>query len=179
MPDAVDPAELLDVEMDQLAGVLALVADDLGLGLQRRQPAEPMSAQDQTHGGHGPAQPARDRRPRQRLPPQRQDLGLRRLVQAPWADVRPRAAVAQARLAFSGIPGLPLAHGFAGNPKSRRDLGDGPAVSQAPDHQESTAGRGLGMPVDVHPEAPRGWRVLGSDSLPPQRRVDNLHSNDS
>jgi len=30
VPDAVDPAELLDVEVDQLARLLALVADDLG-----------------------------------------------------------------------------------------------------------------------------------------------------
>jgi hypothetical protein len=33
MADAVDPPELLDVQVDQLARPLALVADDLGLGL--------------------------------------------------------------------------------------------------------------------------------------------------
>jgi hypothetical protein len=33
--DAVDPAELLDIDVDQLARVLALVADDLRLGVER------------------------------------------------------------------------------------------------------------------------------------------------
>ena len=185
MPDADDLARRsaarlnLNVEMDQLARPLALVADDLGLGLQSSEAAQPMAAQHQAHRGDRPAEPPRDRRPRQPPPPQRHDLGLGRLAQAPWADVRPRAAVAQTRFAFGGMPGLPLAHGPGGDPESRRDPGDAPAVSETSDHQESTLGRGLGMLVDVHPEAPRRGCWLGSNNLPPQTRVDNLHSNDS
>jgi hypothetical protein len=37
MSDAIDPAELFDVEMDQLSRVVALVADGFGLGLERTE----------------------------------------------------------------------------------------------------------------------------------------------
>ena len=111
MADAVDPAELLDVDVDQLARPLALVADDLGLGLERRQPAEPVPAQDQAHGGDRSAQPPRDRRPGQALAAQRQDLGLGRLVQPRRAgDAAASERSAQAGLALRGMPGPPLAH---------------------------------------------------------------------
>ena len=179
MPDPVDLTQLLDVEVDQLARPLPLVAHDLGLGVQGSEAAQAVAAQDQAYRGARPAEPARDGGARQPLPPQRQDLGLGRLAQPRRAGKRPRAAVAQAGLALSHVAGLPLAHRPGGDPEGGRDLGHGPAVSQAPDHQESTLGRGLGMLVDVHPAAPRHGCWLGSDSLPPQRRVDNLHSNDS
>jgi hypothetical protein len=38
--DAIDAVELLAVDVDQLARALALVPDDLGLGIQRPQPAQ-------------------------------------------------------------------------------------------------------------------------------------------
>jgi hypothetical protein len=49
MSDAVDPTELFDVQVQQLARVLALVANDRRLGVQRPQPAEAEPAQFQPH----------------------------------------------------------------------------------------------------------------------------------
>ena len=154
MPDAVDPAELLDVEVDQLAGPCPLVADDLRLGVERLEPTEAVAAQ-------------------------RQDLGLRRLAQAGWAVVRPGRAVGQAGLALQGMASSPRAHGLGRDPGRGGDAGHAPALSQALDHQASTMRRVLGILVDVHPAAP-GWGCeLGSHNLPPRPRVDNLHSNES
>jgi hypothetical protein len=179
MADAVDPAELLDVEVDQLAGPCPLVADDLRLGVERLEPTEAVAAQDQAHGGDRAAEPAGDGGARQALAAQRQDLGLRRLAQAGWAVVRPGRAVGQAGLALQGMASSPLAHGLGRDPGRGGDAGHAPALSQALDHQASTMRRVLGILVDVHPAAP-GWGCeLGSHNLPPRPRVDNLHSNDS
>src|SRR5258708_35084304 len=48
--DAIDPAELLDIDMDELAGVLALVAAHRLGRLQRPQPVQSETAQDARHG---------------------------------------------------------------------------------------------------------------------------------
>jgi hypothetical protein len=77
------------------------------------------------------------------------------------------------------MPRLPLAHRPGGDAKGGGDPGDRPALNQALDHQQSTVGRGLGILMEVHPVAPQHGCEHGSDNLPPQRRVDNLHSNDS
>ena len=96
--DAVDPAELLDVEVDQLAGPLALVADDLGLGVEGAEPAEAAAAQDQAHGRDRAAEPAGDGGAGQALAAERQDLGL--------APPRPAGSGCDAA-ATSGRPGRP------------------------------------------------------------------------
>ena len=81
-------------------GCVALVADDRGLGVEGREPAEPVAAQDQADGGDRPAELAGDRRAGQALAAQRHDLGLGRLAQPARAVVRPRRAVGQAGLAL-------------------------------------------------------------------------------
>ena len=60
MADAVDSAEVLDVNMDQLTGPLALIADDLGLGVEAGEAAKAASAQGKADGGCRTVQPARD-----------------------------------------------------------------------------------------------------------------------
>jgi len=47
--DAVDPAELLDVDMDEFARMLALVADDRGLGLEGGEAVEADPAERQAN----------------------------------------------------------------------------------------------------------------------------------
>ena len=49
--DAIDAAELLDVEMDQLDGSVALVSDDVGPGLEGAELAEAEAARDGADGG--------------------------------------------------------------------------------------------------------------------------------
>ena len=48
MPDRVDAAELLDVDMDEFTGLVALIAGDLRLWPQSGKPTEPAAA------AHGP-----------------------------------------------------------------------------------------------------------------------------
>ena len=44
MPDRVDAAELLDVDMDEFTGLVALIAGDLRLWPQSGKPTEPAAA---------------------------------------------------------------------------------------------------------------------------------------
>ena len=74
--DAVDPAKLLGIDMDQLAGPVALVADDGSGWLQGLETAKPQPAQGFAHRRDRPAEPPCNRRPRQTLAPQGFDLGL-------------------------------------------------------------------------------------------------------
>ncbi len=48
--EAVDPGQLLGVDVQELAGPLALIAQNRGLGFEAREPAEAVAAQ---HGAHG------------------------------------------------------------------------------------------------------------------------------
>jgi len=50
MSDRADPAELLDIEMDKLARVLALIATDRLGRLQRSEPVETEPTQDAADG---------------------------------------------------------------------------------------------------------------------------------
>ena len=84
--DAVDPAELLDVQVDHLAGRGALVADHRRLGLQRRQPAEAQPAQHQPHRRARHAQLRAIAGPRHPLAPQLLDLSDA-LLARPCADI--------------------------------------------------------------------------------------------
>jgi len=60
MADAIDAAQLLDVDMDQFTGALALIADDLGLRVEGGDKSQAATAQDEAVGGGWALQPARD-----------------------------------------------------------------------------------------------------------------------
>ena len=170
--DAVDPAELLDVDVDQLAGLLPLVADDRGLGVERREPAEPEAAQDQADGGDRPAELARNGRAGQALAAQRLDLGLGGIAQPGRAAMRPRRAVGQPGLAFLRDSGRATCATVLGvTPKAAATAVDRPARQRA----AATISirplrRGSGILMDVHPAAPgcglRAWQPQPSSSAP-------------
>src|SRR6478609_3901900 len=67
MADAVDAAKLLDVDMDQFAGLFAFIADDLWPWIKRRQSAQPPAAQGHTDGRDRAMQATRYGRPGQTL----------------------------------------------------------------------------------------------------------------
>ena len=75
MSHRADPAELLDVEVDKLAGVLALIAADRLGRLQRGQPIQPEPAQDAADGCGRYSKFAGDLLARVALPAQRLDSG--------------------------------------------------------------------------------------------------------
>jgi len=68
--DGIDPAELLDVDMDRLAGFFALVADGRRFGGAGRQAASPAPAQDDADGGERVAQAANNGRAAEALAPE-------------------------------------------------------------------------------------------------------------
>src|SRR5262249_16150729 len=106
-----DPAELLHVDMDQLAWAGALVAANRLFGLEAAEPAEadPLQDRGDRRGRHlgdlgdlgsGQPQPAQGG---DRL----DALGRGGVVDTPWS----RAAVEQACLALGAVAGDPLAGG--------------------------------------------------------------------
>ena len=86
--DAVDLAELLDVDVEQLARLLALVTDDGRLRVERAELTEPEPAQHAADGRNRAAELAGNRRAGPALPPQRLDCGLGRRAQPGRAVVR-------------------------------------------------------------------------------------------
>src|SRR4051812_3841884 len=177
--DAVDPAELLDVDVDQLAGVLALVTDDRGLGLKGGEAVEPEPTQCQAHRRAGQAELAGNGRAGAALAAQGLDPGgdLDSLLRR--AAMRPRGAVAQPGLALGGMPVAPLADGARRGPNAGSHLGHALALSQPADDQHSTVRRRPGILMAVHPGLRAGGCWLRNRSFPTQPRRDNLHSNDS
>jgi hypothetical protein len=178
MADALDAPELLDVEMDQLARVLALVADHRGLGFERREAAEPAPAQDRADGRDRHPELAGDGRPGQPLAPQLLDRRHRPGREPGRAAMRPRGAVAQAGRALGGMAVAPLAHRLGINPQGGRHRRHRPAAPQALDHQHSTMAGGSGILMHVRPRLRVRGCVSGNHNLSAQTRTDNLHSND-
>jgi hypothetical protein len=82
-----DAAELLDVDVDQLAGDLAFVTLR-GLQTQPAEPAHPDLREDPRHRRHGPSENLGDLRPGEAQPSQRSDRLDRALVSAVGHDVR-------------------------------------------------------------------------------------------
>ncbi len=70
MAEAIDAAELLGVDMDQLAGLGALVTHDLGALIERLEAAETAAAQDGADGRDRQAETACDARATQARAPQ-------------------------------------------------------------------------------------------------------------
>jgi hypothetical protein len=105
-----DPALLLDVQVDQLAGPLMLVAHDLaGRTIQLGQPWHLVASQHGRHGGMGLAQrPADPVRPNPIHRPIGQDGLLAGGRQPPRAGQRPGTSVDQPGQAFSPPATHPL-----------------------------------------------------------------------
>src|SRR4051812_15423713 len=76
MADAIDAAELLDVDMDQFARRVALIADGRRPGRESGKPTEPMAAQHAADGGDRAAEPPGHDGTGEALAAKRQDLVL-------------------------------------------------------------------------------------------------------
>jgi len=77
-----DPSQFLDVEVDELAWVLALITADRRRRLEQSEPVELMATEEARDGGFGEAALARNLEAGQTQPAQRQndrDLRRRRL----------------------------------------------------------------------------------------------------
>ncbi len=146
-----EPAQLLDVEVDHLAGAAALVADDRRPGVQQGEAAKAQPAQDQAHRRARHAQRPGDLRPGHPLTSQGFDLvqppGFRPARTSP----RRRAAVVMPALASEPMPAQPFARGSDRHPGGLGRRTSGPARLDPLRQQGSTRRRQPGILVHVHP----------------------------
>jgi hypothetical protein len=156
-PVRFEAAELLDVDVDQLARALALVAPHRLGRLQRRDTVEPEPAQHTADGGGRHADIARNLMPGEALAPQGLDPFHRSARRRTMQAVRARRAILHPRHAVAGISGEPLPDrpraDACGSCGGLRRL---PAL-HLPNQSLSTHRRQTGILVKVHP-------VLSSDS---------------
>lgn len=103
MADSLDSAEFLGVQVQEIAGTLALVAHHLGLGIQGSQSAQPVAAQDGSHGRAGEAQLASYGHGHQALATQVEDPALQVGPRALGASDRAAATVLQASLSAGQV----------------------------------------------------------------------------
>ncbi len=179
MAQAIDLAQALDVQVDQLARRRPFVAVRRRLRLQRLQLAEPQSAQHRPDGGARHAQRTGDNWTAHPAAPQLLDLG-RPLRRGP-ARTSPgrRAAIVKSPLTAQAMPpkpgvASPLRYaGRIGRPLHR------PALVHDPgDHHRSTRRRQAGILMNVHPGSSGLGLVLRNPSFSAPPRVNNLHSFD-
>ena len=176
MPDPGDPAELLDVNVEQLAGPRAFVPPHRRGRVEGAQARQVEPPEDPPH--RGPAERYRRRDPGAGPPgpPQGHDLRRDGSGRRPGRAMRPARAIPQAGGVVRARRPLPnralrdaerLGHDSDGLPLLRQtsyDLG-------------STVGRRPGILVTVHPGLL--WRQvwgLATTSLPDRVRMDNLLS---
>jgi hypothetical protein len=121
MADPVEAAELFDIDVDQLAGVLALVADHR-LGWFEGAPAvEPEALQNAADAGRRDAEFGGDLFAGPALLAKFANAGADRFGQRSIEPVRPRAAVRQAGHAFLAKAPEPFAHGPRADARSALD----------------------------------------------------------
>src|ERR1700740_1716740 len=105
---ALDASQLLDVDVDQLAGALALVAPG-GLETQASELAHPDPGKDSRDRGERHPEDLGDLRAREAQPPQRRDRLDSLLLGAVRDRIRRRGAVEQPELALGAVTPDPLA----------------------------------------------------------------------
>ena len=170
--DAVDPSELFDVDMDQFAGMFALVAADWFGRLQGCSLLSPRRRSTRlTVAG--------EMRTRQRSACRSSvggaalDLVDHRLGRRLTQPMRPGAAILQSGQAFAAISVNPFANGPRADACGFADgLRRLPALN-LPDNPLSTTRRQPGILVHVHPVLP--WNLKSRNlSFLGQNRMDNL-----
>ena len=172
---AAKPAEFLDIEVQQVAGMRMFVAANGRRRVEGGQSLESGAAEDATDGGGRHMHRGGDVGATPAAPAQRHDLGRDRCRQYPGLAVWPRAAVAQSVRTLGLIADHPLAHRAGTDPDGDGHRGGGLALVQhPPDDGGSTLRRQLGILMDVHSGLlpGNGWR--NTISFLGRGRVNNL-----
>ena len=160
MADAVNSAELFDVDVNQFARFVALVTNDRRLRIQRTQSAQTEATQHRTHGGTWHVQMFRDRRPGHALTAQSLDRGD--------------------GLGVGAVPRQPTESTSFRDAGGSRSVVDRPAIFADTAHKQgSTLWGEPRILMDVHPGL-LGGAVgrCGNHSFTPSSRMNNLHSFD-
>jgi len=179
MADAVNSAELFDVDVNQFARFVALVTNDRRLRIQRTQSAQTEATQHRTHGGTWHVQMFRDRRPGHALTAQSLDRGDGLGVGAVRASGGRRAPVLKGELAALPMPRQPTESTSFRDAGGSRSVVDPPAIFADTAHKQGSTlwgeprsyGRSSGL---------LGGAVgrCGNHSFTPSSRMNNLHSFD-
>ena len=168
-----DPAELLDVEMDQFAGVLALITAD-GLRLQGAQLVQSQPAQNTADGGRRDAGLGGDRLPVQRWRRSRSmRLDGRRRCR-PAQPMGPGRAILQSRQSFARDIGRAICELFAGRHLRLCAMASGvcPLSTCLRSALDRAASAGHSCARSSGP--PRITEASTTSAFPVQDRMDNL-----
>jgi hypothetical protein len=179
--DAVNSAELFDIDVDQFARFVALVTNDRRLRVQRTQPAQTEATQHRTHCGTWHVQLFCDRRSGHALAAQPLDRGDGFGAGTVRTSGGRRAPVLKGELAALPMPRQPTKSTSFRDAGSSRSVFDPPTIfADAADEQGSTLGREAGILMNVHPGL-LGGAVgrCGNHSFTPSSRMNNLHSFDT
>jgi hypothetical protein len=148
--DDLDAPQLLDVNVDELSGVVSLVAENGFFGVEVLESRQTFLGQDASHRGRTRTDPRGDLRSGLPAPTQPEDLFDNGRVGPTRRTMRPRAAIDQCRLAGLPMPAFPFRSGSAGNTGRLGGAGHGHACLDALDHQHSTGRASSGILVKLH-----------------------------
>ena len=119
-----DAGEFLDVEMEEVARVFALIADD-GRRRAKREQTGGVTVQEARHGSLGELGRASDLEARQPAAAQSQDAGDAQRVGGFRGTFWARRAIGKAGCAFGAEASQPLVGAALGEAEARRHLRDG------------------------------------------------------
>jgi hypothetical protein len=179
---ALEAAQLLDVEVEEIAWRSALVADDGRLGrFERREPVEPVTTQDAGESGLGNWQHHHDLSIGTALPAQSEDVGFEIGRRPARLAKRDRRAVLEA-LREAGLPGAsePSADGLFADAKSGGGSAQGAAELEVLQCHLGSRERGeRGISVHVVRAGGRWVECASTTSLPNPSRADNVLKHDT
>jgi len=146
-----EAAELLGVEVEQVAGRGVLVANDGRWRIERAQPGQFGALEQAAYGGDAERELCGDVLHQQTLAAQRDHLLGHRRRRRTTQPVRARTAVGQSRRAFARKPSRPLTHGLVTYSYARCDGLWQFARPHPPDQGGSTKRGGARILMNVHP----------------------------
>lgn len=170
MPNAIDAAELLDVDVDQFAGMGALVAAHRLGRIEVTHPAQPGTPQDPAYRGGRDASLLGDGLTTQLPAPQRDDLLDLRLGCRTVQPVRPRRAVDQPSYALGGEARDPFVDGLQADADADRNLGRPAPIGCHPHDPAASGGHSCGSSSG---SSPRPLKLRNLNFLA-RDRMDNL-----
>jgi hypothetical protein len=150
MADDLNATQLLGVDMDELAGMVSLVAADRFFRIQVLEPRETLASKDASHGGWTRADTTGDLVPGLSAPTQPEDLFDNVRMGLTRTTMGPRTAIDQRRLAGLLITTLPFRSRSAVNTGRLGGAGHGDAGLDALDEQHSTGRASSGILVKLH-----------------------------
>jgi hypothetical protein len=150
MADTADTAQLLDIDVEQLARAFSLVSDDRLFGLEAAEPRETEAGQDASHGSRTQAHSGCDLWTRAASAAQTQNLLNPNWMSLPRHPVRPGTAIDQRRLAALSISSLPLEGRPARYTGRLGGAGHGHSSQDSMHEQGSTGWATSGILVKLH-----------------------------